>query len=166
MARLTRSEVVRMHDLRRQGETTVSIAATTGRHRETVRRALRTDPSAVPVLPLRLVPRVPPVPPPPTSGLPMRRARAEVRRDLTTGRRTLHDVLLDPAVADLALAEVVRLQWTASRRRAVPALEELGRLAVRDRVNLMMAVGRASGYSRAWVAEHGSKWARPRAVAS
>lgn len=160
-----------MHDLRQKGESIPSIAATFGRHRETVRRALKVDPSAVPVMPLRLAPRrpaAPSVPPPPNAGLPMRRARARVRNDLLAGDVTLQELLMpvDPAIANLALAEVVRMQWSSSRRRALPTLEELGRLALRDRVNLMMAAGRASGYSRAWVVEHGSKWAPSQAVAS
>lgn len=160
---MTRAEVAEIHRLRTEEELSKpAIAARVGRGPTAVSRALQSSPADWPAVPLRSVP------PSPAAGLSVRRAKAMVRRDLITGRVTLADVLspVDPALADFSLAEVVRLQWSAAGRRAMPALEELGRYAVRDGVNLMMAAGRASVSSRAWVAEHGSKWARPRAVAS
>lgn len=99
------------------------------------------------------------------AGLAMKGARAAVRSDLVAGRVSLADALELPAVADIALADVVRMQWRGAGRRAVPALERLGCRAVGDGVNLLAPAGHASIVSRAWVAEHGSKWAR-KAVAS
>lgn len=159
---MTRVEVTEIHRCARGGASAPEIAVMVGRTPGTVRRALNSTPADWPEVPLRSVP------PSPAASLDTRKGRARVRADLIAGRLTLQDVLVPahPAVADLSLADVMRLQWSQAGRRATPALEQLGRLALRDRVNLMVAAGRASGYSRAWVAEHGSKWARPRAVAS
>lgn len=159
---MTRCEVDEIHRRAKDGAAPSAIALAVCRSENTVRRALAVRPEDWPSVSLRSAP------PPPSASIGTRRRRAQVRADMVAGRLTLQDVLVPPhpAVAELPLVDVVRLQWSAAGRRATPALEELGKSALRDRVNLMMAAGRASGYSRAWVAEHGSKWARPRAVAS
>jgi hypothetical protein len=86
---------------------------------------------------------------------------------LASGHLTLEDVLLPvaPILVDRTLVEVVRWQWADTGVGARPALEELGGLAVRDGVNLLLAAGHASAYTRAWVVEHGTKWTRRRAAA-
>lgn len=160
---MTRAEVAEIHRLQVATDAPVAvIAGLVGRCESSVRRALGTRLMDWPVSPARRPP------PSPTASLDTRRARARVRGDLTSGRVRLQDVLVPPhpAVADVALVDIVRMQWRHAGGRATPALEQLGKFAVRDGVNLMMAAGRASAYSRAWVAEHGSKWARPRVVAS
>lgn len=161
-AKVTRAEVAEMHRLAVAGCEPQAIADRMGRSPSTVRMALRVAPAEWPAVPLRSVP------PPPHVSQSARKAKAQVYADLTTGLLSLQDVLVPvhPALVDLPLVEVVRMQWAKAGRQTTPTLEALGRKAVHDGVNLMMAAGRASGYSRAWVAEHGSKWARPRAVAS
>lgn len=159
---MTRNEVKQIHCLRALTDVPMYVfAEQVGRSHGTVLRALRANPEDWPEVPVRC-------PPSPSTSHAVTSARAVVRRDLGSGRLSLHDVLVPvhPAIADLVLADVVRLQWRSAGRRAVPALEELGRYALRDRVNLMVAASRASGYSRAWVAEHGSKWARGREASS
>lgn len=90
-------------------------------------------------------------------GVELRRARARVRAGLQAGTTSLAEVLspVHPAVADLSLAEVVRMTRAHSARGG---MEALGREAVSRRVNLMLRAGRASAASRAWVAAEGEKW--------
>jgi hypothetical protein len=83
-----------------------------------------------------------------------RRVRlAELRRELTRDRTALRRVLADPPpeLANMAMVDVVRLAWG---RRSSPSLARLGRLAVRDGVNLMMPLGEASVHTRAWMARN------------
>jgi hypothetical protein len=81
---------------------------------------------------------------------------ARLREQIRRGEVTLAEILADPPdlIENWTCADVVRLQW--SRRASTPAMERLGRLAVRDRVNLFMPMGRTSLATRAWVARHAS----------
>jgi hypothetical protein len=84
--------------------------------------------------------------------------KAELRRRLVSERGALRDVLLDPPpeFAHMPIIDVVRLAQTS---RAAKSLQRLGRLAVRDRVNLLMPLGSASLRTREWTAEHAQwKW--------
>lgn len=162
-APVLRGEVLLMQRLaREEALSPPAIAARLSRTPRTVRRALTLAPEQVP----EQAPEV--VGLPAGAGETSRRARAEramLRARLATGELVLADVLtpVHPLVADLPLAEVARWRCATSRgRNATPAMEELGRDAVRDKVNLMAAAGRASAYSRGWVAEHGEKWAQRR----
>ena len=89
-----------------------------------------------------------------------KRARiTELRHRIASNRAALDEVLLDPpeALERMAIADVVRLAYS---QRSGAAMERLGRLALRDGVNLMMPLGRASLRSREWVAEHAAwRWA-------
>jgi hypothetical protein len=82
---------------------------------------------------------------------------AELRRRLASERGALREVLLNPPAEfqHLAIIDVVRLAYT--RPRASKSIERLGRLAVRDRVNLLMPLGAASVRTREWTAEH-AEW--------
>src|SRR4051794_4625827 len=83
-----------------------------------------------------------------------RRVRiAELRRELTRDRTALRRVLADPPaeLQNMAMVDVVRLAWG---KRSSPSLARLGRLALRDGVNLMMPLGEASVYTRAWMARN------------
>lgn len=95
------------------------------------------------------------------AGLEMRRARATVRAGLQAGTTSLAEVLaspVHPAVADLSLAEVIRMTRVGVSRAG---MESIGRDAVRVKppVNLMQRAGRAGVGSRAWAASQGEKWA-------
>lgn len=83
-------------------------------------------------------------------------ALAALRRCVGNGTVTLAGVLLPvhPLVRGMVLADVVRWQYR-DRYSGCAALEQLGRRAVEDRVNLLMRAGRASEASRRWVAENG-----------
>lgn len=87
-------------------------------------------------------------------GVEKRYARAELRRQLRRGAVTLADVMetRPPEAADYLLIDIIRWVYYAPRRANV---EEIGRAALRDGVNLMMPLSRASVRSRAWVAVHG-----------
>lgn len=95
------------------------------------------------------------------AGIEVRRARAAVRADLQAGTTTLADVLaapVHPAVADLSLAEIIRMTRMGVGRAG---MESIGRDAVlaKPPVNLMQRAGRAGVSSRAWAASQGEKWA-------
>ncbi len=89
-----------------------------------------------------------------------RRNRAAVRAALRSGTLTLQDAMTSPPPELLRdpLIDVLR-HGRGCCRRSPAWMEKLGREAVRDGVNLMVPLGRASARSRAWVAEHGShRW--------
>lgn len=89
-----------------------------------------------------------------------RRGMAAVRRKLRTGELTLGDVMAaQPAeLNDVLLVDVLRWARRCGGKRVA---EIVGREALRDQVNLMVPLGRASARSRAWVAEHGVRsWIR------
>jgi glucose-6-phosphate dehydrogenase assembly protein OpcA len=81
---------------------------------------------------------------------------AHLRRRLAGERGALRAVLLDPPeeFAQVAIIDVVRLAYS---KRSAKSLARLGRLAVRDRVNLMMPLGEASLRTREWTADH-AEW--------
>src|SRR4051812_4057006 len=80
---------------------------------------------------------------------------AALRRRIISERGALQDVLRDPPdeLADWPLIDVVRLSYG---KRTTVSMQQLGRLALRDGVNLMMPLGRASLRSREWLAGHAS----------
>lgn len=85
-----------------------------------------------------------------------KRARmSALKQRLRTERGALAGVLLDPPdeLAHMPVIDVVRLAWGL---RASRSLERLGRLALRDGVNLMMPLGHSSARTRSWLAEHAS----------
>lgn len=88
--------------------------------------------------------------------------RGEVRRQLRSGELPLGEAMASPPepLLDAALIDVIR--WSRSNRShgSRRSLEVIGRAALRDNVNLMMPLGRASERSRTWVAEHGGLWWR------
>lgn len=89
-----------------------------------------------------------------------RRISAHLREDVRLGHLSLAEALVHPRLANRMLVELVRWQWFSRGGTARPALTELGRLAVRDGVNLLQPASGASTYTRAWVVEHGAKWTR------
>ena len=78
---------------------------------------------------------------------------AELRRQARTGQAGLTGLLLDPPVElrDVLLVDVVRMSRS---QRMSSGIARLGRLAVRDGINLLIPLGQASQRTRAWVAEH------------
>lgn len=82
-------------------------------------------------------------------------ARREVRAGLRSGTLTLKEVMREQpeAITDLALIDIIRM--TRCRRNG-PVMQEIGRRAVRDNINLMVPLGKASVSSRAWVARNGT----------
>jgi hypothetical protein len=89
-------------------------------------------------------------------GNELRGRRAEAKRRLRSGDLSLADAMGDPPpeIAGMLLIDVIRALGTS--RRA--SLQDLGRMAIADRVNLMVPLGGASARSRAWVATHGGRW--------
>lgn len=93
--------------------------------------------------------------------LRLRVARASIRRSLANGTASIADVLLDPAgvpdcIVGRTLAEIA--SW---RRGWGPAkVRELGRFAIRDRVNLLAPAGAASCRSREWLAARDREFGR------
>lgn len=88
---------------------------------------------------------------------------AQLRRDLRCNPQLLAEWMADPPelLLDVPLLDLVR--WTrSSRARSYTAITDLNGRAVRERVNLMMPLGRASTASREFVAEHGTRYARRR----
>jgi hypothetical protein len=155
---MLRAEVLEIQRLaREEGLAALQIVPRSGRSVDSVRRALRTDASEFPVeRPRTSVPAEAFA-----ESKRLRVGRAKLRASMVAGDLTLEDVLgaeVHPLVAGMPLVEVVRMRRRCGRRARDAGLEQLGREALRDRVNLMMAAGRASAYSRAWVAEHGEKW--------
>jgi hypothetical protein len=86
-----------------------------------------------------------------------RTRRAELRRRLAAERGALREVLMDPPpeLEGVPIIDVVRLAYGSGR--ASKSIERLGRLAVRDRMNLLMPLGKASVRTREWTAEH-AEW--------
>jgi hypothetical protein len=93
-------------------------------------------------------------------GNALRKERSDARRALRTGALSMEAVMRDPppALAGVPLIDVVRLGY---RYRNGGAITEIGRMALRDGVNLMMPLGTASVRSREWVARHGCRYWRP-----
>jgi len=89
-----------------------------------------------------------------------RQQTAVVRRALRLDRGELARVLADPpeCLHRLTLIDVVML-CLASRRTQPRAIALLGRMALRDGVNLLLPVGRASPATRQWLADRVS-WTR------
>lgn len=77
----------------------------------------------------------------------------QLREQVSAGEVTLAELMQDPpaAIEHWACIDVVRLKWT---RRTNTSLEKLGRLAVRDGINLLLPMSRASKETRAWIAAH------------
>lgn len=150
--RLVRAEVEEAHRLNDARLSQRMIAERLNRAPSTVAKALRLEPARVPVHPqLRIVGH-------PEMSLKSRKGTAAVRRGLASGELTLADVLLpvDDRIARALLADVVRMQWVSGRGASV---ERIGREAVGAGVNLLIASGRASVYSRAWIVEHAQRGA-------
>lgn len=85
---------------------------------------------------------------------------AALKRQLRTGEISIEDAMKEPVFADALLIDVVRFTRSCGLRRQ-GTLTVLGKQALRDNVNLMVTVGRASERSKAWVAEHGYRHWRP-----
>jgi hypothetical protein len=91
---------------------------------------------------------------------------AEPKRRIRCREITLVDLLEDPpgCIAEYGLIDVVRLGYqSGGRYKATPAITTLGRDAVRDGVNLLWPIGKASLRSRRWVAVH-VVWCHARGV--
>lgn len=78
---------------------------------------------------------------------------ADLRRRIRTEHGALEDVLLNPPeeLAGIPIIDIVRYAYD---NRPAKTAERLGRLAIRDGVNLLMPLGRASARTREWTAEH------------
>jgi hypothetical protein len=89
-----------------------------------------------------------------------RSSKARVKRDLRTGALALDEALADPpeAMRGMTLLEVIRATRSAPTRYQ-KHLVGIGARAMSEGVNLMLPVGWAGPYERAWVAEHGLKGA-------
>lgn len=85
---------------------------------------------------------------------------SEIRRRARQGDVTLNELILDPPdeLTSMLCIDVVRL--TLRSQHSTAGLQRLGRLAVRDGINLLMPVGGTSARTRAWIAEH-ADWHRP-----
>lgn len=86
---------------------------------------------------------------------------AQLRKRIKGDREYAATVFRDPpdAALDLAVVEVLVLARSAKGWRS-SCLGEIGGQAVRDGVNLMMPLGRASARTREWAATEGLRWAR------
>lgn len=89
---------------------------------------------------------------------------ATAKRALRDGTLTLHDAMMNPpqALKTVLLIDVIR-QIRTQKVRSGAAVQLLGRMAVRDDVNLLVPVGKASPRSREWVARHGELWMHKKA---
>lgn len=92
----------------------------------------------------------------------VRASRAAAKRALRSGALTLPVAMRDrpDELLDVLLIDIVR--WSRNRS-STAAISHIGAMAVRDSVNLMMPLGRASLRSRDWVAQHGCRYWRPSA---
>jgi hypothetical protein len=89
-----------------------------------------------------------------------RAAVAAYKRALRGGELPLAQVMLDPP-ADLAEVPLVDLaRWSRGQARNNAWFVRMGQAALRERVNLMLPLGRASVRTREWVAEYAG-WHRP-----
>lgn len=86
-----------------------------------------------------------------------RRAVAATRQRLQSGTLTLADAMSNPPdeLLRYPLIDVIRFT-RRSLRPGGGSFVAIGRQAIRDDVNLMVPLGRASARSRAWVAEFGT----------
>lgn len=82
---------------------------------------------------------------------------AGIYRDLRAGITTLDIVLADPpdALKRQLLIDVIRRGTRSSSGRRGTSITLIGRQALKDGVNLMLPVDKASARTRAWVAEYG-----------
>lgn len=152
--RVSAVEVAKMQRLRHVQELRpFEIALRTGRSRTAVRRALSLHPDDVATRR-----------PPPSVDVPnARRAElAALHAALVSGELELEDVLapVHPRVAGLPLLHVIMMTRAGSDRQNASGIEELGRDALRDGVNVLVRTDRASAATRAWAAERGRKHAR------
>lgn len=85
---------------------------------------------------------------------------AAIKRDLRSGTTSLAALMEDPPEALHSSLLIDVLRWTRSTARNGRGITEIGRQALRDNVNLMIALGDASARSRAWAAEWG-RYGRP-----
>lgn len=91
-----------------------------------------------------------------------RRQMGCIKADLRAGRLQLGDVMRDwPAeLASVPLVDLIR--WTRGKGPCHGrAVVEIGRRAVRDKVNLMVPLGDASARSREWVAVNATYYWQP-----
>lgn len=96
-----------------------------------------------------------------------RRTRiAQLKTRIRRGEISLAEIMNDPPgeLENWTCADVVALQY--SRRTGTPALERLGRMAVRDDINLFVPMCRASVRTRAWITQHASWHVRPHSDSS
>lgn len=85
-----------------------------------------------------------------------------LKRGLRNGTLTLSEVMMDPPEDLLRYPLVDIVRFSGRQGHALGrSITALGRRAVRDNVNLMVALGDASARSRAWVAEQGTQQWRP-----
>lgn len=86
----------------------------------------------------------------------MRLRIAAIRRRALDREITLAEIMADPPseLAHWACVDVIRLTRVQGLKRSTAGLERLGRLAIRDGINLLMPLGRSSATTREWIAEH------------
>lgn len=84
---------------------------------------------------------------------------AELRKHVQAGRVGVDVLLLEPPalIAHMALVDVMGL---ARPDRCGPWREGIGRAAVRDGVNVLVPVGKASRVTREWAAAHSPRVSR------
>lgn len=88
-----------------------------------------------------------------------RLAVATLKRDIQAGRRSFADVVMDPPAETHGLLLIDLIDMTRRTRRGA-GLATIGRLALRDRINLLEVVERSSTRERVWVAQHGTYLSR------
>lgn len=93
-------------------------------------------------------------------GQERRLAIAHLREQIRKQQITLEELMLDPpeVLSNYAMADVLRFPRVTSRYLTSPALTTLGKEAIRDGVNLMVAFGDASARTKGWVVENGYRW--------
>lgn len=84
---------------------------------------------------------------------------AALRQQMRTGQVTLTQVLMDPPeeLSGYTILDVLRFPRSTDRYQGSAGLTRLGRMALRDGVNLAIPLGEASARTRAWAAEHGMR---------
>lgn len=89
-----------------------------------------------------------------------RTALARLKRDIQTGRRSFAEMVMDPPAETAGMLLIDLIAMTRKKRGRSAGLSTIGRLALRDRINLLQVVERSSMREREWVAEHGTYLSR------
>ena len=90
----------------------------------------------------------------------VRSGRAQIRSALRAGQMPLADLLADPpaCIHDMTVLDVLCMLRTKYSKGAWK--RDLGAAMIRDRINLLVPVDKASERTLTWAVQHGQRWAQ------